>query len=98
MRFADARGSHQEQTLFGGARVIANESLGQQLGPFQGVGLLGGGAYVRAVAFKIAVLIALGDVGALDDTLCAILHAAITSDGNFTRGSVLPRDKLPAGA
>lgn len=54
------------------------------------------GADVRAVTFKVAMLIALGNVRALDDALCALLHAAVAGDGNLARSAIWSRDKLPA--
>jgi hypothetical protein len=37
-------------------------------------------------------------VGAFDDSFGAVLHAAVAGDGNLARGSILPRDELPAGS
>jgi hypothetical protein len=98
MGFANARGAHEKKALFSGARVITNKSLGQQLGFFQGICLLGRCTDVGAVAFKIAVLVALGNAGALNDALGTLLHAAIADDGDFACGSVGTRDELPTGA
>src|SRR5579859_484562 len=98
MGFADARGAHEKKALLSGARVITNKSLSQQLGFFQGVCLLGRCTDVGAVAFKIAVLVALGNVGALDDALGTLLHAAIAGDGDSACGSVGTRDELPTRA
>src|ERR1700676_1891785 len=96
MRFADAGGTHQQHAFFSSARVIANKSLSQQLGLFQRVGLLRRCADVRAVAFKIAMLVALGDMRALDNALGTLLHAAIAGNRNLAGGSLGPRQKLPA--
>src|SRR5271170_6574003 len=98
MGFANARGPHQEQTLFCCAWVISNKTLGQELGFFQRVGLRRSGAYVGAVAFKIAMFVAFGDVGAFDDSFGAILHAAVAGDCNFASGAARSRDELPAGS
>src|SRR5580700_4904269 len=96
MGLANARGAHEQQALFCCSRVVANKSLRQELCFFQRIRLLRGCADVRAVAFKITVLVALGDVRALDDALGTLLHPAIAGHGNFSRGSVGPRHKLPA--
>src|SRR5579862_4867913 len=55
------------------------------------------GAYVGAVAFEVAVFVAFGDVGAFDDALGAVLHAAVAGYRHFA-GSVEARDEFPAGA
>jgi len=55
-------------------------------------------ADVRAVAFKIAMFVAFGDVGAFDDALGAVLHAAVAGDGYLAGGSAGAWDELPAGA
>src|SRR5580704_14099720 len=96
MGLANSGGAHEQQTLFGGARVVANKSLRQKLCFFQRIRLQRRCADVRAVAFKITVLVAPGDVRALDDPLGALLHPAIAGHGNSSRGSVGPRHELPA--
>ena len=98
MSFADTGRAHQQQALFYGSWIVANKSLGQEFGFFQRVGLLRRGADVRAVTFKIAVFIAFGNVGALDDAFGAVLHAAVAGDGDFAGGSIGAWNELPAGA
>ncbi len=81
-----------------GSRIISNKAMGQELGFFQRVGLLRCGADVCAVTFKIAMLVAFGDVGALDDAFGAVLHAAVAGDGDCADGTIGPWDELPAGS
>src|SRR5580700_9831619 len=96
MGLANSGGAHEQQALFGGARVVANKSLCQKLCFFQRIRLLRRRADVRAVAFKITVLVALGDARALDDALGTLLHPAIAGHGHSSGGSVGPRHELPA--
>src|SRR5271155_3341056 len=98
MRLADAGRTHQQQTLFRCAWIISHKSLGQEFGFFQRVGLLGCGANVGAVTLEIAMLVALGNVGAFDDSFSAILHAAVAGDGYLAGGTIGPGDELPAGS
>src|SRR5690348_12624407 len=98
MSFANARGSHEQQTLFRRTRIILNESLGQDLRFFQRLGLLRCRTHVGAITFKVAMLVAFGNVGALDDALRANLHTAIAGDGNSAGGAVEPGYEFPTGS
>src|SRR5690349_19542359 len=44
------------------------------------------------------MLVALGNVRALDDAVGTLLHAAVATDGNFSGGVVGARNEFPAGA
>ena len=49
------------------------------------------------VTFEVAVFVALGDAGALENASGAVFHTAIAGDGEFT-GAVWAGNELPSGA
>src|SRR5580704_6004530 len=98
MGFSGAGRAHEEQPFFPSAGIFANKSLREKLGFFQRVGLLRRGADVCAVAFEIAVFVAFGDAGALDDALGPVLHAAVAGNGYLSGGPSRAWDELPAGS
>jgi hypothetical protein len=101
MRFAYARGAHEEETFVGAAGKIARESFGVALGELERLRVLRGPGFavgeIGDVAFEVAVFVAFGDAGALENASGAIFHAAIAGYGEFT-GAVGTGNELPSGA
>jgi hypothetical protein len=101
VRFADAGWAHEEETFVGAAGKIARESFGVTLGELEGLRVLRGPGFtvgeVGDVAFEIAMLVALGNAGALQDAIGAVFHAAVAGDCEFA-GAVGAGDEFVAGA
>src|SRR5580692_76513 len=88
MRFADTGWAHEEEALVGAAGKIAREGFGVTFGELERLRVLGGPGFtvdeIGDVAFEVAMFVALGDVGALEDEIVASFHAAIAGDDEFT--------------
>src|SRR6266850_1694421 len=99
MRFSHARRSYEQQSFFGGTRIVANESLGEQFRLFQRLRVLRRPRFtigeVRHVAFKITMLVALRNPRALHHSRRAILHPAIASYRHSACCAIVSRHKSP---
>src|SRR5579863_1123433 len=86
--FAYAGGTHEEETFVGAGGKITRKSFGPIFGELEGLGVVGGPGFavgeIGDVAFEVAMFIALGNVGARENAVGAVFHAAVAGDGEFT--------------
>src|SRR6267143_7164411 len=99
MRFSDPRRPYEQQSFFGGTRIVANKSLGEQFRSFQRLRVLRRPRFpvgeIGDIAFKITMLVALRNPRALHHSRRAILHPAIAGYRHSACCAIRTRHKFP---
>lgn len=98
--FAYAGRSHEEEAFVGAAGKIACEGFGVTLCQLKGLGVVRRPGFavgeISDVALEVTMLVALGNVGAREDAVGTLFHAAVARDCEFT-GAVGAGNQLVSG-